>query len=100
MHYDKQISKNIWCSLENIIAKLSKVLPSFSREVCIKHFIRMFLSVMPTRQFAIPSCIPLLEKPSTPFNFDPRSYQKVANIIRKMKISESLPARSDISDIL
>ena len=51
IHYDKQISKNFWGFLKSITAKPSKVLPSFSHEVGIKHFIRMLLSVMPTHQF-------------------------------------------------
>ena len=53
IHYD-----NFWGFVKNIIAKPSKVLPSFSREVCIKHLIRMFLSALPTHQFTIPSWIP------------------------------------------
>ena len=47
IHYDKEISKNFWGFVKRIIAKPLKVLPSFSCEVCIKHFIRMFSSVIP-----------------------------------------------------
>ena len=55
--YDKQISKIFWSFVKNIIAKPSKMLPSFSHEVCINHSIRMFSSIMPIRQFTIPNWI-------------------------------------------
>ena len=96
IHYDKQISKYFWGFVKNIIAKPSKVLPSLSHVVCIKHFIRMFSSVMPTRQFTFSSWIPSLEKPSTPFNFEESSERYSQN----ENFRKSVPARSDISDLL
>ena len=50
------------------------------------------LNAFPTSRnkiFWIPSWIPMLPEPTVQFNLDPRTYQQVTNIIRKMKISGS-----------
>ena len=49
----------------------------------------MFPSASPSRQFPIPSWIPTLPQASIPFILEPPSYDKVTNIIRRMKASGS-----------
>ena len=47
----------------------------------------MFSSTSPNRQFPIPSWIPALQQTSIPFNLEPPSYDKITNVIRRMKAS-------------
>ena len=88
-NHDQRINSNFWGFVKNIIEKPSKVLPSFFCEACTKYFLQMFSSVMPNRRFTLPSWIPSLHQPSIPFNFEPPCYEKVTNVIRRMKTSGS-----------
>ena len=73
----------------NVIDKPLKVLPSFSGEECTNHFLKVFSSASPNQQFPIPSWIPALQQTSIPFNLEPPSYDKITNVIWRMKASGS-----------
>ena len=88
-HHDRYISKNFWGFVKNVVDRPLKVLPSFSGEECTNHFLKMFSSTSPNRQFPIPSWIPALQQTSIPFNLEPPSYDKITNVIRRMKASGS-----------
>ena len=87
--HDRYISKNFWGFVKNVLDKPLKILPSFSGEECANHFLTLFSSASPSRQFPIPCWIPTLPQASIPFNLEPPSYNKVTNIIRRMKASGS-----------
>ena len=87
--HDRYISKNFWGFVKNVLDKPLKILPSFSGEEYANHFLKMFSSASPSRQFPVPSWIPTLPQASIPFNLEPPSYDKVTNIIRRMKASRS-----------
>ena len=96
---DQFISKNFWGFVKTVLDKPSKILPSFSKETCIHYFIKILSSTWPNRKFIIPSWIPSLQKPTIPFNFEPPSYEKVTNVIRRTKTSGS-PSPLDQSSII
>ena len=86
---NRYISKNFWGFVKNVIDEPLKVLPSFSVEECTVHFLKVFSSTSPNRQFPIPSWIPALQQTSIPFNLEPPSYDRITNVSRRMKASGS-----------
>ena len=87
--HDRYISKSFRSFVKNVVDKPLKILPSFSGEECTNYFRKMFSATSPKRKFPIPSCIPALQQLSTPFNLEPPSYDKITNVVRRMKASGS-----------
>ena len=88
-NYDRHIGRNFWNFVKNVLEKSSSILPSFSRDHCTRFFLHLFRELIPNRTFTRPTWIPSLPDPSIPFSQSPPSYEKVTNVIRRMKSSGS-----------
>ena len=87
--YDRPIGRNFWNFVKQILEKGSSIMPSFSSDNCTSFFLRSFSAILPHKICTAPSWIPSLPDPSIPFNQSPPSYEKVTNVIRRMKSSGS-----------
>ena len=88
-NHDEYIAKNFWGFVKNVVSKEARLSPTFTKLQCINYFTKVLSSVLPNKRFAIPSWIPCLNQPSQPFNLDPPTYQKVTQVINRMKASAS-----------
>ena len=88
-NHDNYIGRNFWGYIKNVIKKKDSILPSFNVTDCFTYFSKSLAKINPNRLFNIPSWIPKLSDPEVQFNLDPRTYQQITNVIRKMKSSGS-----------
>ena len=89
LDHDKHINKSFWGYVKNLMYTKELVLPSFSMSDCVSYFMKTLLLVNPNKLFIIPNWIPKLSTPEVPFDLEPPTYDKVTNVIRKMKASGS-----------
>ena len=87
--YDYHIGRNFWNFAKNTLERGSSIMPSFSRDHCTRFFLHLFSETTPNKIFKCPSWIPSLPDPTIPFDQSPPSYEKVTNVIRRMKTSGS-----------
>ena len=92
--HDKEIKKNFWGYVKEFIKKPNQILPNFNREICTNYFSKILRTTRPLRSYVIPEWIPKFSRPTIDFRREPPSYQEIAKIIRKMKVSGS-PCPSD-----
>ena len=84
--YDSHIGRNFWNFAKNTLEKGSSIMPSFSQDHWIRFFLHLFSATTPHKIFKYPRS-PSLPDPSIPFYQPPPSYEKVINVIRRMKTS-------------
>ena len=72
-------------------------MPSFLQDHRTRFFLHLFRATTPNKIFKFPSLFPSLPGPSITFNQSPPSYEKVTNVIRRMKTSGSLCPLDKIS---
>ena len=89
VNQDRYVSKNLWGFVKNVIEKGSAVLPSFSRDRCTRFFITFFAAILPYKKFTIPHWIPSFNQPSFSFDQSAPSYDKVIQVVRRIKSSGS-----------
>ena len=89
VNQDRYVSKNLWGFVKNVIEKGSAVLPSFSRDHCTRFFITFFAAILPYKKFTIPHWIPSFNQPSFSFDQSAPSYDKVTQVVRRIKSSGS-----------
>ena len=87
--YDYHIGQNFWNFIKFTLEKGSSIMPSFFRDHCTRFFLHLFSETTLNNIVKYPSWIPSLPDPSIPFNQSPPSYEKVTNVIRRMKTSGS-----------
>ena len=87
-NYDRHIGRNFGI-LSRMYSRKVSILPSFSRDHCTRFFLHLYREFIPHRTFTRPTWIPSLPGPSIPFSQSPPSYEKVTNVIRRMKSSGS-----------
>ena len=85
--YDYHLGRNFWNFVKNTLEKGSSIMPSFQRDHCTRFFLHLFSATTSHKIFKCPSWIPSLPDPSIPFNQSPPSYEKVTNVIRRLKTS-------------
>ena len=89
VNQDRYVSKNLWGFVKNVIEKGSAVLPSFSRDHCTRFFITFFAAILPYKKFTIPHWIPSFNLSSFSFDQSAPSYDKVTQVVRRIKSSGS-----------
>jgi len=72
-----------------IMNKVESKLPSFNMTDCLSYFTKVLTSANPKKIWNIPTWIPKLAEPRSPFNLSPPTYEQVTAVIRKMKASGS-----------
>ena len=76
--------------MKQILEKGSSIMPSFSSDHGTSFFfLHSFRAFLPHKVFTCPRWIPSLPDPSVPFIQSPPSYERVTNVIRRMKSSGS-----------
>ena len=88
-NHDTFIGKNFWGYVKNIMIKVDSKFPSFNMNDCFSYFTKVLTSANPNKMFNIPTWIPRLAEPRSPFNLCPPTYEQVTTVIRKMKASGS-----------
>ena len=89
VNHDFSIANNFWGYVKKMFNKKDEILPSFSMNECFNYFTASLSSVNPTKVFHLPSWIPVLSEPVTPFKLEPPTYEQISTVIRKMKASGS-----------
>jgi hypothetical protein len=98
-NHKKYFERNFWGYVTKVLNYNQSTLPTFNIDDCVKHFKTVLTKINPNKTFQIPSWIPMLPDPVIEFNLEPTTYQKVTNIIRKMKTSGSPSPLDQISII-
>ncbi|CAB4027761.1 Hypothetical predicted protein [Paramuricea clavata] len=98
-NHNKYFERNFWGYVKKVLTYNESILPTFNIGDCEKHFKTVLTKINPNKIFQIPSWIPMLPDPVFEFNLEPRTYQQVTNIIRKMKTSGSPSPLDQISII-
>ena len=87
--HDKEIKKSFWGYCKRFLENSKRVIPTFSKQVCELFFFNGLRNITTSAPFAVPSWIPLLQKPQTSFSLKPPSYKEICKIVNKMKSSGS-----------
>ena len=86
---DEQIKGNFWSYIKHSFYNKNALLPTFIASSCTDFFTMFFSAINPLATFIIPSWIPSLSQPSTPYDLSPPTYQLITNVIRRIKASGS-----------
>ena len=96
---ERNLLQKFWSTCHDIFNKATNSLPTFSIFDGDSYF-RNVLSATNFRRFIIPSWIPRLDQPRSPFDESPPTYKEVATLIRKARRGASAGPMDQLSIII